>query len=602
MNTGTPVGGKRRPRLLRNVVLVCCLLLTSPAYPAWHSFQIIEWQPRNAAQWKTLQEAGATAGTVVADRDGTGIPLDLQTAVLRAAGLRWYIENIATDFYASYHRYTPGRPVNWRFLAAQQHYRATPADPAAWFREPSLLDQTWRARIRDRLVATVRQQQRFHPLYYSLGDETGIADLAAFSDFDRSPQSVAAFRTWLRDQYGSLAALNAEWGTAYTEWDAIEPATTWQTMRRSDDNFAAWSDFKAWMDTQFAAALRYGTDAIHHADPHALSAIEGVQLPGWGGYDYARIAYAVDVMEIYDSDENLPLIHAINPEVIPLITGFGASPADIHGIWRSVLRGARGLILWDEDNRIVRPDASPGPRLAAYAPVFAALRGPVVRRLIDAEPLYDKVAILYSPASFRLTWLLDHRHDGDAWLDRTAESEAQDNAWRAALRNYAESLARMGLHPRFITDEQLAAGPPPASVLILPHSIALSDQEIRSIAAFAGKGGKVIADMPPGRFDLHGRGRTAPDVPATIVPPENLPQVIRLAPAFRVTAPNNDVDTNLYRNRPGRMLALQQRKPALAPETVTVDLHGWQARGYGRRQHLTLTLDPITPTILELTR
>ena len=108
---------------------------------------------------------------------------------------------------------------------------------------------------------------------------------------------------------------------------------------------------------------------------HALSAIEGVQLPGWGGYDYAKLAHAVDVMEIYDSDENLPLIRSINPAVIPLITSFGATPADLHGIWRSVLRGARGLILWDEDNSIVRPDASPGPRAAAYAPIFAALRG-----------------------------------------------------------------------------------------------------------------------------------------------------------------------------------------------------------------------------------
>ena len=46
---------------------------------------------------------------------------------------------------------------------------------------------------------------------------------------------------------------------------------TRQAMRRSDDNFAAWADFKAWMDVAFARALRMGTDAVHEADPTALA-------------------------------------------------------------------------------------------------------------------------------------------------------------------------------------------------------------------------------------------------------------------------------------------------------------------------------------------
>jgi hypothetical protein len=30
--------------------------------------------------------------------------------------LRWYAENIATDFYSEYHRYFPERPNNWKFV------------------------------------------------------------------------------------------------------------------------------------------------------------------------------------------------------------------------------------------------------------------------------------------------------------------------------------------------------------------------------------------------------------------------------------------------------------------------------------------------------
>ena len=90
-------------------------------------YQIIEWQPRNPAQLATLKRIGVTAAAVIADRDGTGTPLAVQTAPLLQAGLRWYIENIATDFYSRYHRWTPGKPVNWRFIDAATALSRQPA-------------------------------------------------------------------------------------------------------------------------------------------------------------------------------------------------------------------------------------------------------------------------------------------------------------------------------------------------------------------------------------------------------------------------------------------------------------------------------------------
>jgi len=118
----------------------------------------------------------------------------------------------------------------------------------------------------------------------------------------------------------------------------------------------------------------------------------------------------------------------------------------------------------------------------------------------------------------------------------------------------------------------------------------------------------VIADTLPGQFDGHGRRRDAPVIPISLVSPGDLPQVLTLAPAFHVETATNDVETYLFRSRGRQMLALQQGAAGETPETITVDLHGWHARDiltshdYGRPERLVLTLDPITPTFLELAR
>jgi hypothetical protein len=580
---------------------------------AWPDYQIIEWQPRNPAQLATLKRIGVTAGMVIAPKEGIGKPLPVQTAPLIQAGLRWYVENIATDFYAPYHRFQPGKAVNWRFVDVQQRYRANPADLSALVRDPSLSDPVWQARIDARLTAIVRQQQRFHPLFYNLGDETGIADLAAFWDFDLSPGSLAGMRAWLRTQYPTLNALNAEWGTHFATWSDVQPETTIAAMRRTDGNFAAWADFKAWMDKAFADALRRGTDAVHAADPNALAAIEGGQVPGWGGYDYTRLAHAVDAMEIYDAGESLKIVHSLNPRLATLSTTFGGQPADIHTIWQALLRGSRGLVLWDQDAGIVQPDGTLGVLGETYAPVFAELHriGPM---LIAATPHLDPVAVLYSPASFRTFWMLQEQPKGDAWIERSSEIESRDNAFRKTMRDYVASLTQLGLQPRFVSAAMLPGLRDKA--LILPDTLALSPADAQAIAAFAARGGVVIADTQPGLYDGHSRRLPRPALAADVarlVAPDDRAGLAALlahagvAPLVRVVSPRNDVETHVFNDRNGQIIGLQTTVPGSSSEAIEVtlprpmqvtDLRG--QRALGRVQTLTITLDPVAPTLLRV--
>ena len=196
-------------------------------------------------------------------------------------------------------------------------------------------------------------------------------------------------------------------------------------MRRTDGNFAAWADFKAWMDVAFAdaAAPRHRCGASPPTRTPSR-AIEGAQMPGWGGYDYTQLAHAVDVMEIYDTGENLPILRSLNPRADPArprrsaaptprtCTGSGANCCAARAAWSCGTR----------TDSIVRPDGALGERGEAYAPLFAELHR-IAPLLFAATPQIDPIAILYSPASFRTQWMLDQQPKGDAWIERGAEQE-----------------------------------------------------------------------------------------------------------------------------------------------------------------------------------
>jgi len=229
-------------------------------------------------------------------------------------------------------------------------------------------------------------------------------------------------------------------------------------MQRGDENYAAWSDFKAFMDGRLAAVLRRETGVIHAADPAGLSGIEGAQIPGWGGYDYGLLAGAVDVMELYDFGANLEITRSLSPDTILLTTSFEGGPEETHRLWREFLKGARGTIIWDENGSYVAPDGAPGKRGQDAAPAYRVFKGAVGKSIMAGRRHYDPVAILYSQSSMRAQWMLDWRGRGSDWSRRSAASQYEENGWRGAMLGYLDALQHLGLEPRFVTPEMIEAG------------------------------------------------------------------------------------------------------------------------------------------------
>lgn len=625
-------------------LLIWLLTLVAPhgianAAPAWDDFQIIMWQSQTPAQWAALHQIGVRTVRVTGVREG---PLDPALATARAAtaaGMGVFIENIATDFYAPYHRYSPDHPgvPNWLFEQTRARQRAKPTDVSVYQRTPSLVDRVWQSRIRARLAEHVRAFAPSKPLYYNLGDEVGIADLAAHWDFDFSLPALAEFRVWLRTQYANLDALNHQWDTHFPDWDSIVPELTAVTLARQDGNFSAWADFRAWMDFSFAQALRLGSDAVHASDRNARAAIEGAQAPGPGGFDYSLLPLAVDVIEGAESGGNFDIARALNPELVTLTTSFEGGSSEIGRIWRSVLAGSRGLMIWDDKGDFATPDGKLGTRGQSLAPLFTELTGGLAAQIFASTALPDKVAILYSPASQRTLWLLDRLGKGAGWMAKgnMSEAEGSDNhAARRAIERTSLSLAHLGIRPRFLTPALIERGALRSNdlrMLILPQALALSQREADEITAFALAGGIVVADLLPGQYDEHSRKLASPRLTVLLrhgkilkLPDAVLadPSATNLAgfdamatlltqarskPEIRLLTPNNKpatgVETRLFRNGAVLLISLQRTLSgkeavliSVSTQTRVYDLRKREAVPHGLK--LSLTVQDDQPTIL----
>ena len=325
------------------------------------------------------------------------------------------------------------------------------------------------------------------------------------------------------------------------------------------------------------------------------------------------------------------LARGFNPDLVVLTTAFAGGPQAVHAIWRDLLRGARGLVLWDEGGGFLDAEGGPGPRGRSLAPTFAELREGLAAQLIAATPRRDPVAILYSQASFRTRWLLDRRADGRPWVAMDSAAEWDDaTPWRRAMEAALRTLAQAGLQPRFVSDAMVAAGALRAGALdggvrlvLLPQALALSPDAAAALRDFVAGGGVLVADAEPGRFDAHARHldepllagaalhRVAAFSPAALQP---LWRAAGLA-ALRLTRPDGsapeDVQIRVWHTGAVVLLGLQRDLPATgvpAPaEDVDLALDApllvrdlRRPAPPVRTDRLTIRLDGVEPTLLAL--
>ncbi len=106
--------------------------------------------------------------------------------------------------------------------------------------------------------------------------------------FDYSPGSIQRYRAWLKQRYGTVAALNRKWRTSWRDFATVEPPRSRDEMRTRLPNWIEWRRFTCW---NFADYFRHTGDLIRSVVPGAAVSdnfYPTSPLQGWDDFELAR--------------------------------------------------------------------------------------------------------------------------------------------------------------------------------------------------------------------------------------------------------------------------------------------------------------------------
>ena len=478
-----------------------------PAPSAFDEYQVIMWVTRGIPDneklfFQRLREANINGMQVGRNDEGT-VPLRNDFA--------FYVENVYR--IAFLHDRAPLYKADWKAYTQTR-------DKKHLVRKPCLHDPAHLAAAKQSIQESTRRFVGAKPIMYDMGDECSIGSFNNPMDYCFAPLTLVCFREWLKDQYGSLEQLNAEWETSFPSWEAVEPFTTYEIKDREcagSENYSPWADHRTFMDNTFAGTFALYRQWLREIDPTALVGLEGTQMPSaFGGYDIWKLSQVFDWIEAYDIGKSHDMFRSFMPEGTPILATLGehdSRPAS-RRLWHLLLNGDRGVIIWcstdwyDYDSA----ELTPQPWVKGLGEVFAELRGPAARAIMHAKRAPAPIAIHYSHPSLQVAWMLDAREEGDAWPHRFSSWQDRHSRLARDRSSWASAIQDLGLQYDFVSTEQIMDGTLEERgyrALVLPQSMAIGADEAGKIEAFARSGGTVIADCLPGVFDEHAKRRQA---------------------------------------------------------------------------------------------
>ncbi len=351
--------------------------------------------------------------------------------------------------------------------------------------------------IQARVDAVVQKHipMRQHGVFvYSLGDEIAVRGSCL------SPDCLEAYRAYLEEQYGDIAALNASWGSDYASFAEVQlstPDDNEEAAALQAGNFPRWFDRQAFQSHNFCKLCERFGEGFRTIDPQSRCGFEGAgtfkAADDLDGFVRAN-AFWSPYPGVADE-----VLRSIAPRDFPRSNWMGyTKDADslLEKYWRMVTRGCDAVWWWRWEV-IGRFHGWLSPKLDPYPAVQEILRDTQVVRdglgdlLLQSEMQTDGVGLLFSQPS--------------AYAARVQDSNSFSNyennhaAFHTALRD-------QGLNFRYFTDRQMRLGEVDLGefkAIILPMAQAMSAQEAEMLREYVSDGGVLIADIRPAIYDGH---------------------------------------------------------------------------------------------------
>ena len=436
---------------------------------------------------------------------------------------------------------------NLSYVPYASSYRASSHTTTAMLKEDGVL-KTGCAHDPDNMKKWIErtletyQDSREHGVFtYSLGDENAVRS----SCFD--PHCMPAYQAYLKKIYGTIEALNTEWESNYTSFDAIElleddplprdDAPEWfkqyyaqlRTLNLTDsqgggeeqarmgdindeiralqnENFARWYDRQAFQCYTYVEWCKKFQAAFRTIDPKSLTGFEGTDsfsirrltTRSRQGGDLDAFVRELEYFGPYRGPGN-EVVRSIAPKNYPMGNWIGYSMDKevlLEHYWEQVTNCMNMIQWWRWDNfsgynGFLMPTFSPIKGVQDFIDDTQVVRDGLGDLLMASEMQDDQIAMLYSMPSTYIAHFDGNRSYGDYTRDH--------KLWYKALHD-------SGVQFRYVTDRMLRLGEFDTKrfkVLILPLSFAMSPQEAQVIRTFVENGGTVIADVRPATYDGH---------------------------------------------------------------------------------------------------
>jgi hypothetical protein len=336
---------------------------------------------------------------------------------------------------------------------------------------------------------------------FSLGD--GNCLIAGEENVCQTEWCLNSFRQWLTGAYSSVDALQTTWGNTALTFDTAQPLSLEEA--REQGRLAPWIDFRRFMDHTFAKAHFLGRESVRHVLPQAQVGFSATaDRSPYSGYDWWELASNLDFLVVPPDPYAVDKARSFRPSgaFTALSIGGAASPPDpalaswaprfavVNGLQGAWWPRAVGNRSWASPGAGLDPLGRPSVAFTATADAIHAIRSGLDTVLLRAKPAAAQIALYHSSVS---------RYVNAA--DGTFAVTETESAIAARLR-------RLGYAFNVVSSVQAMRGDLNRySVVVLPMVRAMELRELDALEAYAAQGGRIIADVQPGIFDVHGSAR-----------------------------------------------------------------------------------------------